>query len=182
MSLRQEIQTFRLELENLASQFDAAQTRRYRLWHPPGQRRTVYRRFRKALGRMLRRLGLRHSAPVEPWRTGLKHGSGSDLARPIVIWALNANREEMRKACSTIDALLASSTSWSPVLVTDVADFAFFSRLRWLVEYLPSLNPPADAYGGRKRRYLAWRYRDAVSLPVSVGLHPNASLEDLLLD
>jgi hypothetical protein len=57
-----------------------------------------------------------------------------------------------------------------PILVTDVPDFAFFSRLGWLVEYVPTLAPPAGDYAERKRRYLAWRYRDAPALPASAGL------------
>jgi hypothetical protein len=67
-----------------------------------------------------------------------------------------------------------------PVLVTDVADFAFFSRLGWLVEYVPALSTPADDYGERKRRYLAWRYRDAPALPVSAGLAEFAQVQELL--
>lgn len=182
MSLRQEIQTFRLELENLASQFDAAKTRRYRLWHPPGQRRTVYRRFRKALGRMLRRLHLRPATVVVPWLPTLKHRKGQNEDKALVIWALDVKRDELQQACRRIEELLAVSPGWAPVLVTDIADFAYFSRLGWLVEYLPSLQEPADNYGERKHHYLAWRYRDAVSVPVSVGLHPNLSPEDLLLE
>jgi hypothetical protein len=57
-----------------------------------------------------------------------------------------------------------------PVLVTNVADFAFFSRLGWLVEYVPALSAPAGGYAERKQRHLAWRYRDAPALPVSAGL------------
>jgi hypothetical protein len=65
------------------------------------------------------------------------------------------------------------------VLVTDVADFAFFSRLNWLVEYVPSLSAPADGYFEHKLRYLAWRYRDVPALPVTADITEDMSLEDL---
>jgi hypothetical protein len=182
MSLRQEIETLRAELKTLADQADARLTPRYRLWHPPGQRRTLYRRFRKSLGRLLRQLHLRPATVVEPWLAGLKHVDNKEGARPLIIWAQDIDRDELRQACHRIDTLLGSLPGWAPVLVTDVADFAFYSRLGWLVEYLPSLNEPADNYFERKRKYLAWRYRDAISLPVSVGSYPNTQPEDLLLD
>lgn len=68
-----------------------------------------------------------------------------------------------------------------PVLVTDVADFSFFSRLGWLVEYVPSLST-AGGYAARKERYLAWLYRDVPAVPVTVGLYETVRAEDLLLD
>ena len=71
---------------------------------------------------------------------------------------------------------------WAPVLVTDVADFAFFSRLNWLVEYVPSLSAPADGYFEHKLRYLAWRYRDVPALSVTAEIKGDMLLEDLLVD
>ena len=76
----------------------------------------------------------------------------------------------------------AASPGWAPVLVTDVADFAFFSRLNWLVEYVPSLSTPADGYSEHKLRYLAWRYRHVPALPVTADNKEDMLLEDLLLD
>ena len=60
----------------------------------------------------------------------------------------------------------------APVLVTDVADFAHFSRLGWLVEYLPRFHgdAQAQAYRQHKQAYLAWRYRDACIVQFRVGL------------
>jgi hypothetical protein len=69
---------------------------------------------------------------------------------------------------------------FAPVLVTDVADFAFFSRLGWLVEYVPPLSAPAGEYAGRKQRHLAWLYRDALALPASVGLMERVRIEEIL--
>ena len=182
MSLRAEIEALRDQLDRLARQGEAGLTRRYALWHPPGQRRTAYRRFRRALGRLLRWLHLRPTQPLEPWLPGLKHADHSHEARALVIWALDTDREQLREACRGFERLLSSLPGWTPVLITDVADFAFYSRLGWLVEYVPKLSGPADSYRERKRKYLAWRYHDAPSLPISVGLQQAVLTEDLLID
>ena len=182
MSLRADIEALRSELAHLAAEVDTGLAHRYALWHPPGQRRTLYRRFRKALGRLLRRLHLRPTQPLEPWEPGLEYVEGSDGAKPLLVWAEGADRDRLQQACHGIERLLHGLPGWAPVLVTDVAEFAFYSRLGWLVEYLPALSAPADAYRERKRRYLAWRYRDAPALPLSVVLRENVRTEDLLLD
>lgn len=182
MSLRADIEALREELARLASEADTGLQSRYALWHPPGQRRTLYRRFRKALGRLLRRLHLRPTRPIEPWLTGLRHARQSDGAPTLVIWALGADREQLREACRGFERLLDGMPGWAPVLITDVADFAFYSRLGWLVEYVPTLSEPAQGFRERKRRYLAWRYREARSLPVYTGLAEGVQIEDLLLD
>jgi len=88
----------------------------------------------------------------------------------------------LRSACDKIRKLQTGSPGWAPVLVTDVADFAFFSRLNWLVEYVPSLSAPADGYFARKLSYLAWRYRDVPALPITADIGENMLLEDLLVD
>jgi hypothetical protein len=182
MSLRVEIEALRSELANLAAEVDTGLTQRYALWHPPGQRRTLYRRFRKALGRLLRRLHLRPTQPLEPWEPGLNYVEHSNGARALLVWAQGTDPEQLRDACRGVERLLDDLPGWAPVLVTDVADFAFYSRLGWLVEYLPALSRPADGYRERKRRYLASRYRDAPALPVSVGLAGDVRTEDLLID
>lgn len=182
MSLAADIETLRYELDRLASEADAGLPQRYALWDPPGQRRTLYRRCRKALGRLLRRLHIRSTHPLEPWLPGLNHVEYGADARTLVIWALDTDRDQLRESCRGFVRLLHSLPGWTPVLITDVADFAFFSRLGWLVEYVPTLSDPAANYHERKRRYLAWRYRDARPLPMSVGLRQDVRAEDLLLD
>ena len=182
MNLRSEIAQLRREVESLASLADTGIVRRYALWHPPGQRRTLYRRVRRAVGSLLRRTGLRRSQPSEPWLTGLKHTVVDDRACTVVIWAVGADREQLRGACAGLGRIFADLPGHTPVLITDVADFAFFSRLGWLVEYVPRLSGPADDYRERKQRYLAWRYREAPALPYSVGLREGLRAEDLLLD
>ncbi len=181
MSARAEIEALRRHLEELASAAETGLAERYALRPLPGERPSLYRRSRKALGRILRRLGLRRTQPLEPWLPGLKHVECSDEAKPLVIWALGTERETLRAACRRFETLQASSPGWVPVLVTDVPDFAFFSRLRWLVEYVPVLSAPAGGYAERKRRHLAWRYRDAPAIPVSAGLKDDVRIEDLLI-
>lgn len=182
MTVREDILALRREMRKLAGRSDPGLIRRYALWHPPGQRRTLYRRLRKALGRRLRELGLRPTPPEEPWRPGLSLAETDDGARAVVIWALGADRDRLRDACGRLAKLLAERPDRAPVMITDVADFAFYSRLGWLVEYLPSLSEPAGDYGRRKQCYLAWRYREAPALPWTLGLHGGMEIEDLMID
>lgn len=182
MSLRAEVIGLRKDLERLCGETEIELTRRYALRFPPRERLSLYRRLRMGVGRLLRRLGVRRTPPPEPWLTGLRHVDCSDEARPLVIWALGTDRDTLRTACRRFQTLQAALPGFALVLVTDVADFAFFSRLGWLVEYVPALSAPADNYGERKRRYLAWLYRDAPALPVSAGLKERLRTEELLID
>jgi len=182
MSLREETETLRRSLEQLADEAETGLGRRYALLFPPPDSLSLYRRLRVNVGLLLRWLGLRRARPLEPWLTGLNHVEGSEGARPFVIWALATDRDTLRAACRGFEALQAALPGWIPVLITDVADFAFFSRLGWLVEYVPEMSGPADNYAERKRRYLAWRYRDAPALPVSAGLTEDVPIGELLND
>jgi hypothetical protein len=87
-----------------------------------------------------------------------------------VIWAFGMDRDTLRAACRGLETLTSTLPGFVPILITDVRDFAFFSRLGWLVEYVPTLSAPASAYAERKRRYLAWRYRDVPAVHASAGL------------
>ena len=180
MSLREETEALRRSLEQLAGEFETGLGRRYALRFPPPESLSLYRRLRVNVGRLLRWLGL--IRPLEPWLAGLNHVECSEGARPFVIWALATDRDTLRAACRGFEALHATLPGWVPVLITDVADFAFFSRLGWLVEYVPEMSRPADNYAARKRRYLAWRYRDAPALPVSAGLTQDVPIGELLID
>lgn len=172
MSLPAEITRLRKELHRSFGRAESRLARRYE--RLPLESLTPFQRFRRAAGRLRRRL-LRQPLPLpEPWSPVLKHFERGDQAMPLVIWALGIDRETLREACRGFQSLHASLPVFAPVLVTDVADFAFFSRLHWLVEYVPSLAPPASKYAERKRRYLAWLYRDAPALPASAGLSENA--------
>lgn len=148
---------------------------RYGLVFPVPEDLSLYRRARIAIGRLRRRLGLKRYVDAELWPAALKHAPGSDRAKPLVIWALGIDRETLRKACQGFQKLHVENHGFAPVLITDVADFAFYSRLGWLVEYAPALSAPATSYQRRKLRHLAWRYRDALVLPASAGLDDNVT-------
>lgn len=181
MTLDEEIAALRRHLKELARNPERGLSRRYALRFGPGERPGLYRRLRRALGDVLRRVGLRRGQPPEPWLPGLQHVVRNEEARPLLIWALDTDPDTVRTACAGFESLQAGLPGWAPVLVTDVADFGFFSRLGWLVEYVPALSAPAGRYAGRKQRYLAWRYRDAPALPVSAGLREGVRVEDLKL-
>lgn len=180
--MRAAITNLRQDLQRLANEAEDDLVRRYALRIPSHERLSLYRRFRVAVGMVLRRIGLLRNRQLEPWLPALKHFRCGEDARPLVIWALNNDRETLRAACEGFAALQAELPGFVPVLITDVADFAFFSRLGWLVEYVPAFSAPAGGYAERKLRYLAWRYKDAPALPVSVGLAENVRIEELLLD
>jgi hypothetical protein len=131
------------------------------------------------------------------WLASLKHAPVSPDAKIILIWGLGevADRQGLGPNLSVLDSqsklqtlqhaclnlkdrfarpdVVSPSSSCSqfiPVLITDQADFAFYSRLGWLVEYLPDLPGSGESYCDRKLAYLAWRYQTAVVLPLSAGL------------
>jgi hypothetical protein len=106
-----------------------------------------------------------------PWLPTLKQVPSAADAKALLIWASEVGGiTELRQACQGFSRRLEGNFSLAPVLVTHVADFAYFSRLGWLVEYLPELSGEGRSYEERKRRYLAWRYRDALIVPLSAGL------------
>ena len=115
-----------------------------------------------------------------PWLPTLKHVPLAAGAGALLIWAPGVGRDELRQACEGFSRRLKGSSSLAPVLVTDLADFAYYSRLGWLVEYLPELSGEGQSYRERKLRYLAWRYRDAMMVPISAGVASEAEWCDLL--
>lgn len=181
MNVQQDTQSLRRQLERLVREAKKDRLpQRYPLVHKPKEKPSPYRRLRMALGRLLRRLGLRRPFYPEPWSAGLKYAEHRDDARTLVIWALDIDRDTLRRACQGFAETLAATPGFVPVLVTNVADFAFFSRLGWLVEYVPTLSAPAVGYAERKKRYLAWRYRDALALPAAAGLMEGTAIEQAL--
>lgn len=103
-----------------------------------------------------------------PWLPSLRHAPAA--ARTLVIWAPGAERDELRQVCEILSQRLKGDSCLAPVLVTDVADFAYFSRLGWLVEYLLELGGEGQSYRERERRYRAWRYREARIVPMNSEL------------
>lgn len=134
--------------------------------------RSLGDRWFRRLKNMLARLGL-----VPPyvtkysWLPTLKHAQPNGDSTILLIWALGVGRDDLRASCDGFIKRLdrGSSIVIVPVLVTDNADFAYFSRLQWLVEYVPPLSGGGVSYHARKEHYLAWRYRDALVVPASAG-------------
>jgi hypothetical protein len=153
---------------------DVDLTQRYALRPVQSETLSLYRRVRRAVGLKLRELGLRRAPPPEPWLPSLNYIEYSSGAQPLIIWALGIDRDTLRATCTDLKRKNREIPHLIPVLITDVADFAFFSRLGWLVEYVPTLLSPGGRYAERKRRYLAWRYRDAAAVSVSGGLSEEA--------
>ncbi|NML34325.1 hypothetical protein [Paraburkholderia antibiotica] len=135
-------------------------------WHE-----RVWRRIRHVLASV--NLISPHVTPY-PWLPTLKHRPVSADVKTVMIWALGAERRELRAACEGWSKKLQGGDDLAPVLVTDIADFAFYSRLGWLVEYVPSLSSTGPSLQQRKQAYLAWRYRNATVLPLSAGLASEA--------
>lgn len=103
---------------------------------------------------------LRNPAPeLRPWNVGLQHNENYNDQKPVLlIQALATPPDKIRAICLEIDEELKRKRLCLPVLLTDVADFAFYSQLGWLVEYLPKLG---DEYRNNKLKYLALRYQGA---------------------
>ena len=181
MSVHEDTKRLRRHLKRLVR--EAKKDRlpeRYPLVFKPKEELSRYRRMRMAIGRVLRRLGLRRPWYAEPWVPGLRHVEHSEDSRPLVIWALGADRDTLHAACRGFQKMQDELRGFAPVLVTDVADFAFFSRLGWLVEYVPTLSAPAVGFAARKARYLAWRYRNAPAVPISAGLAKDLRIAQVL--
>ena len=175
MDLREDIQELVQYLDELAG-FSDDELTRYQLLRPP-MPPGLYWRARWFAGRILRWLEARRLKKPDRWPAALKQNAASARAKPLLIWAVGTERETLRTACRGFAEIPIISSGFAPVLVTDVADFAFFSRLGWLVEYLPTLSGEGQLYEQRKARFLARLYRGAPVLPVSAALETNAPEE-----
>lgn len=100
------------------------------------------------------------------WSPRLKHVSVDHDAKVVLFWAVGAyNKQNLRLALAAQLERFKAQGGGLGVLVTNVPDFAFYSRLGWLVEYLPALSGTHESYAQEKLRYLAWRYRGADVVP-----------------
>jgi hypothetical protein len=133
-----------------------------------------YWQLRWLAGRVLRSLVSLGILRSDPWPVRLKHAGKGRGAKPLLVWAVGVERDSLREACQGLLGLLETMPGFAPVLVTDVADFAFFSRLGWLVEYLPPMEGVGESFGHRKERLVARLYRGAPAVPVSLGLASEA--------
>jgi hypothetical protein len=166
-----ELQALRRQLDELAEQPDDALTRRYTLALPPLPP-GVHWRLRRIAARAVRRLQAALRRP-NPWPAALRHAPGA-RATPLLIWAMGADRSSVRAACRRLAEVREALPGFAPVLVTDVADFAVYSRLGWLVEFVPEIAGEGASYRERKMRFLARLYRGAPALPVSAGMELTA--------
>ncbi|MGF6572917.1 hypothetical protein ABH945_005038 [Paraburkholderia sp. GAS333] len=180
MSVITEANALRRELKSLAAQPEWALLTRYDLLadKPPlSSRERVWRDFRRCLAAM----GMMPPQVTPyPWLSTLKHRSASSDLTTVMIWALGADRPGVRTACEGFSTRLKDAGHLAPVLVTDISDFGFYSRLGWLVEYLPNLSGAGPSLLQRKQAYLAWRYRDACIMPLSAGLASESEWNALL--
>lgn len=178
MSLKDEIDTLRQHLDRLASETDDALHERFELKRPP-MPPGLYWRLRWLAGSILRWLEEKGLWRRDRWPASLKNPGANAAAKPMLIWALGIDRDTLRAACDGISRLQGSLPGFAPVLITDVADFAFFSRLGWLVEYVPRLSGEGESYDERKAKFLARLYHGAAAVPLSIGLESDRWTDDV---
>ena len=175
MGIRDEIEALRKHLDELAAHSDV-DLARYELIHPP-RPPGLYWQLRWLAGRFLRWLESKGLKRANRWPVGLKrHATARD--KPLLIWAIGEDDDRLRVACRRLSEMLPKRCGFAPVLVTDVADFALFSRLGWLVEYVPKVSGSGQGYEERKARFLARLYQGAPVLPISAVLE-NRSWGDI---
>ena len=180
MDIIKQTYQLRTQLRAWASTPDWRLMARYEL--PPQQLPSSrQRRLSLRVGRIFRILGLDRTRYLNrPWHGGLKHALCPPHAKLLLFWAETLDQRYIHDACNGAKHLLESHPEFLPVLVTDLADFVFYSRLQWLVEYLPRLGDDA-AYYDRKKCYLAWRYRHALALPLAAGLVEQKEFDTLII-
>lgn len=174
MSHTDELESLRTHLDTLSQVSADEVLERYtmvRPRRPPG----LYWQLRWLAGRAIRWLQATGFLNADPWPVALEHSGLPRSAKPILIWAVGADKGDLRRACSELSGFLKTLPGYAPVLITDQADFAYYSRLGWLVEYLPPLSGEGEDFATRKERFLARLYRGAPAVPVQVGLDLGAS-------
>lgn len=168
MTLQKETEALRERLRQWAAAPEWSLLVRYELL-PQSPSPVWHKRLSQRAGRLLRVLGLsRERYCRQPWQPGLKHAATMPGCKILLVWSDISEASAQRVACRSLQQQLVLHPGLCSVLVTEVADFAFYSRLGWLVEYLPELSGNGPCYRERKQRYLAWRYRDAIVVPLSV--------------
>jgi hypothetical protein len=167
----------RHQFKSLAAGRDAELVRFELRWPPmpPG----TYWRVRWLVGWILRCLESVRLKRPDPWLAALRQSPFGARARPYLIWALGTDKDTQRRACRGFAELGGALPGFVPVLITDVPDFAFFSRLGWLVEYVPELPGAGRSYAERKAQFIARLYRDAPVLPVGVGLQVDEHADEI---
>lgn len=177
LNVEDEIRRIRQQLETLAASGDE-NLARYELRWPPMPSGT-YWRIRWLAGWGFRWLESMRLKKLDAWPAALRHSPCNAHAKPYLIWAVGTERETLRDACSGLVEIDAGLPGLVPVLVTDVPDFAFFSRLGWLVEYVPEISGAGASFARRKERFIARLYRNAPVVPVAVGLHAREHADEI---
>ncbi len=175
-SVNSDIEALQRHLQNLVRAVDSELTQRYVVrWprRPPG----LYWQLRWMVAIVLRSLEYMGIWRPDPWPVVLKQAHCDVKAQPVLIWAVGTNFDELRQVCDRLSA--RPLPTFTPVLVTDVADFTFFSRLGWLIEYLPRLAGEGEPYEKRKERFLARLYRGTPALPADAILEAGWGPDDI---
>ena len=175
-TLKNEIKALEQHLRELASHTDDDLITRYQIKGTP-RPTGLYWRLRGLAAYIVRRLIAITPSRKVAWPVSLKQLPLDPKAKPVLIWAVGADQDTLREACTCLSERWNTLPGFAPVLITDVADFAFFSRLGWLVEYLPHLTGEGEPYEERKLKYLARLYRDAPVLPIYAGLRATRPLD-----
>jgi hypothetical protein len=178
VNLDEDITALRQHLDELARIPDEALEGRYAMQRPL-RPQGLYWQLRWLAGRVLRGLESLAIFRSDPWPVRLKHAGKGRRAKPLLVWAVGVEQDTLREACHGLFGLLEKMPGFAPVLVTDVADFAFFSRLAWLVEYLPGVEGVGESFGRRKERLVARLYRGAPAVPVSLGLASSMKQDEI---
>lgn len=165
--IQAETKSLRLKFHELRISYDYKLIVKYELQYNV---KFSFRAIIQKIGRLLRLVGLDRSHYCNrKWTASLKHNNQVNFCKTILIHAQGYNIEQCRIHCNLMRDLLKSFPGYVPVLLTDTSDFTFFSRLGWLIEYLPDLQIQGSSYLQRKLQHLAWLYRDASIVPLSAS-------------
>lgn len=177
--IAEEAAELRQRLDRLAAVPSDERLASYEMQRPP-RPRGLYWQLRWLVGGLLRRLESAGILPSNPWPAGLQHTDRKKGAKSVLIWGVGASRDDLRDACDALARFFEKRTDLAPVLVTDVADFAYFSRLGWFVEYVPQIAGKGESFETRKLKLLAQLYRGTLILPLRAGLQDEVTPEEVL--
>ena len=113
----------------------------------------------------------------DPWPAALRDSPIPPRASTALLWGVGIGKDELRSLCTSFANNGLDTLGVAPVLVTDCTDFAFYSRLGWLVEYLPSLG---ENYQSDKLQLIASLYANCPVLPMSAHALDRDQLRALL--
>lgn len=179
MRMQDEILALQQQLREHSLTRDEALESRYTMQRPTRPPGLVWQ-LRWLAGRVVRWLNSKGLPGNDPWPVSLKHSSTSAKAQPLIVWGPDSNVDKLRESCDNLSETLANIPGYAPVLITEVADFGYYSRLGWLIEYLPDLSGSGDCFKTRKLRLLARLYRGAPAVPVQIGLLPKRERTEIL--